>query len=127
MKTTRTFWVGLVSVSSLAAIVVAAINALADPPTPVLSISMGASNLLSVTITNGVTNANYQLFVTESLGQDADWLLFTNGFTGQTNFTISTVDLDLDSAFFMAANNTNGTPFTLTITIEQPTNGSNVQ
>ena len=127
MKTTRTFWVALVSVSSLAAIVVATITALADPPAPGLSISMGASNQISVTITNGVTNANYQLYFTESLGPDADWLLFTNGFTGQTNFTISTVSLDLDSAFFIAANNTNGTPFTLTITIEQPANGSNVQ
>jgi hypothetical protein len=89
---------------------------------PVLGISLTDSNAVTLTITNGTSNGGYQVYWTEYLQPNPEWLLLTNGSVGQTQFVTSMSDLQM--AFFKAAANTNFVPPTLTVIILSPTNGA---
>jgi len=90
---------------------------------PALSITLTASNQVAMVVTNGTNTGNYQIFFKDSLDSNQDWSLFTNGSTGQTNFTASIGNTEI--GFFKATTNTNGgSPFTLTVIIQSPTNGA---
>jgi hypothetical protein len=90
---------------------------------PGLRISMSSANSVSLTVTNGSSNGLYQIYFTEFLEPDSvDWTLFTNGASGQTNF--SAFMGDLEQGFFKAVNNTNFLPPSITVIIQSPANGS---
>jgi hypothetical protein len=125
-------------------IFLAALTNRADVPQPVLKITSLGSNQFAVAITNGVTNANYELYWTPSLvNSNYPWQLLMVGGTGQTNFTVevdaesrpvgfflSGVGLDWDAdgiENFRDANPYNASIGILTITIDSPLNGALLQ
>src|SRR5689334_5898699 len=52
-----------------------------------------------ITVTNGLSTSKYQIYTKETL-EDVDWVLTTNGISGQTNFLLSTGDSE--SQFYRA-------------------------
>jgi len=106
-------------------------------PQPVLTITPAVSNQVVITITNGVSIANYDLAWTPFLNNPAyPWTDAAIGGTGQTNFTVG---VTWPTAFFRAVVDTNGVPLweaadpnnpsagILTVFIDSPANGSVVQ
>ncbi|MGH7977377.1 MAG: hypothetical protein ACREC8_12050 [Limisphaerales bacterium] len=116
-----------------------ALKVLADPPQPVISITSLGTNVFSISITNGVGTANYDLYWTPLLGNpDYPWTAAAIGNTGQTNFVLDMEDYD--SAFFrVILEDTNSIPLwkladpnnpslgVLAVTIDSPTNNSVLQ
>ncbi|MDB6021365.1 MAG: hypothetical protein JWQ04_1222 [Pedosphaera sp.] len=142
MKTTRTLWIALASVSGIGALAIAALTALADTPAPVMTMTPLASNQFSITITNGVTNVNYELYWTPMLNDAAyPWQLLVEGAPLQTNFTVdggispigffqTRVGSDADGdgvPNWMDADPNNPAVGALTVIINSPTNGAVVQ
>jgi len=126
MKTLRKNWTkfaGAVTLAGLAVFAVYACLSAWGQTLPGLSIKVTPTNQVSLTVFNGTNTGKYQIYFTESLDPDsAEWLLLTNGTTGQTNFS---ADMgDLEQAFFKAVNNTNFVPPTITVIIQSPANGS---
>jgi hypothetical protein len=112
------------SVSVVAcACALAAFNCLADVSAPVLNITKGGTNQVSVTVNSG--SGFYQLYYKPSLGSTNTWTLCTNGLGGQTNFVLSTAGQP--SGFYMGVNNTGAPPFSLGISIQSPASGANIQ
>jgi len=95
---------------------------LGQSATPGLGIALTSTNAVSLTVTNGSANGQYQIYWTEFLGPNPDWLLITNGSIGQTQFVASIGDLEM--AFFKATANTNFVPPSLNVIILSPTNGA---
>ena len=109
-------------------------------PVPGLSITRTSSNLLTLTITNGVTTEYYEIYSKIQLHLP-DWNFFTNGLQGQTSFTAATFpgqsrffraratnDWDGDGVLNWADADPNSTNIgVLTITIESPVNGALLQ
>ena len=113
---------------------------------PALSIVSTGTNEVTLTVTNGVATNLYEIWWTEFLDGDLSitngaWTDVYSGTTGQTNFVM---DLgDTDAGFFIGVNGNDfdndgipnwqdSRPFEpsiglLTVTIESPANGSNVQ
>ena len=89
---------------------------------PVLGISLTTNNAVVVTVTNGVSTGQYQVYWTEFLSPTPDWLLLTNGSIGQTQFLVPMEDWDM--TFFSASAITNFVPPTLNVIILSPTNGT---
>lgn len=56
-------------------------------PLPILSIAPTNSNQLSITVTNGVSYANYVLYNQHVLG--GSWVYVTNPVPGVTNFVVN--------------------------------------
>jgi hypothetical protein len=126
MKTLKNNWkkfVGLTSLASLAMCAVYACVSAFGQTAPGLKIAM-TNTIVSLTVTNGVTNGLYQIYFTEDVG-NPDWLLVTNGATGQTNFSADVGDLE--QGFFKAINNNSFTPPTINVIIQSPANGSMIQ
>ena len=135
MKTTKT--IGLILASLLfCGTMIEAIKALADPPQPVISITPLGTNDYSISITNGVSTANYDLYWTPVLANpDYPWSAAAIGATGQTNFLL---DMSGYSAGFFrvyledtntippwkAADPNNPSLGVLAVTIDSPTNNS---
>ncbi len=93
---------------------------------PGLGIAITPTNQVSLTVINGASNGMYQIYFTEFLDPaNANWILLTNGTTGQTNF--STPMGDLEQGFFKAVNNPSFLPPSITVIIQSPANGSVVQ
>jgi hypothetical protein len=91
---------------------------------PGLSIAVTNNNSVFLVVTNGLTTGKYSIYWSETLDDDEDWELFTNGGTGITNFTISMEDT---TSGFFAAENTSTVPFVLNLTVLAPVSGQNVQ
>ena len=107
---------------------------------PVLSIASTGASQVTVTILNGITNAVYEIYGVEFL-TDTNWMLLAEGTPGQTNFIFATDQTD--TGFFQASNGndfdgdgipnwSDARPFDpaiglMTVTIEKPAIGSNVQ
>jgi len=108
---------------------------------PGLSITLTAPDTIRLTVTNGVTNGVYEVYWKEFLDSDTDWEWIATGTNGQTAFLVDISDTEtgffiaLDGGDFDADNVLNiqdARPFDrnigiLTVTIETPANGSNVQ
>jgi len=92
---------------------------------PGLGISLTTNNAVLVTVTNGVSTGQYQIYWTEFLSPSPEWLLLTNGSIGQTQFLVSMGDWD--TTFFNASAITNFVPPTLNVIILSPTNGMLLQ
>jgi len=86
--------IGLATVTVLAARLVWGQTA------PVLAISQTSSNAVLVTVTNGASTGQYQIYWTEFL-TEPDWLLLTNGSIGQTQFLVPMEDWE--TTFFSAS------------------------
>jgi len=109
-------------------------------PVPGLTIALTSSNIVTLTITNGVTNEYYEVYSKIQL-QEQDWIFFANGTMGQTSFLSSnfpaqsrffraraTNDWDGDGVLNWADADPNSTNIGyLTITIESPANGALLQ
>jgi hypothetical protein len=124
------------------ALLLLAIAALAfgqSAPQPVLSIVTTNQTQILLTITNGVSSTNYEIYRTPLLNNtNFPWVLHAVGDIGQTNFTL---DMNFeDTGFFRAgvgsdwdldgipnsqdANPLDATIGILSITIDSPTNGA---
>jgi hypothetical protein len=124
-----------------AAIVVSILTVLAQSvPQPVLSITSLGTNQFQIGITNGVTNALYELHWRAALEDvNSPWQLLTTNVAGQTSFWID--GSEYASGFFRAAIGTNYSGIwdfqlanpndpslgALSITIDSPLNGSVLQ
>lgn len=129
MKTIKKHWGKLalaLSVSLIVAVAGVACISAWGQTLPGLSIAMTNTNTaVSLTVTNGTNTAVYEIYSKEYL-DDEDWILISNGTTGQTNFIIDLTDAE--STFYRAQINTNGgAGFTLSISIVAPANGANIQ
>jgi hypothetical protein len=89
---------------------------------PGLAITLTTNNAVLVTVTNGVSTGHYQIYWTEFLTPDPEWLLLTNGSIGQTQFMVPMEDWEM--TFFNASAITNFVPPTLNVIILSPTNGA---
>jgi hypothetical protein len=125
MKTIKKNWTkfaGLFSLASLAVCAVYACVSAFGQTAPGLKIAM-TNTVVSLTVTNGATNGLYHIYFTDDVG-DPDWVLLTNGVTGQTNFSADMGDLEM--GYFKAINNDGFTSPTITVIIQAPANGSTV-
>lgn len=86
----------------IAALATGTLIALADVPQPVLTIAPTGSNQFLISITNGVTNVNYEIYRTPVLGDEVNYpfTLHLIGILGQTNFII---DMGLEPSGFVLA------------------------
>jgi hypothetical protein len=112
-------------------------NGLVDGvPQPVLTITPAGSNLLVVTIINGVTNITYDVDTTPVLGNFAESLDISSviGTNSQTNFTFNLAPyftgfyravVDTNNLYKLI-NPTNPAAGYLTVFIDNPLNGSNL-
>lgn len=113
-------------------------------PDPVLLIRPSTNNQVQLTISNGVSFANYEIYGWQTLDlllADTPVYWYTNGTSGQTNFFLDQGVSTL--GFFRASSNTNwdGDAYPnwidadprnaavgiLAITIDSPANGSTIQ
>jgi hypothetical protein len=133
-------WLGLTVAFATVALVVE--KATAQVPIPGLTVGLSGTNLLLV-ITNGSSLANYEIERTPVLGDEVGfpWTYYTNGTLGQTSFVAyfgietrgyfrAAVGTDFDSDGIpntVDGQPNNGAVGALTITIDYPANGSNVQ
>jgi hypothetical protein len=107
-------------------------------PQPVLTITPAVSNQMVISITNGVSTANYDLYWTPVLANPAyPWKAAVIGSTGQTNFTVSMgvwqnqfyrVVVDTNSVpIWEAADPNNPSAGILAVFIDSPVNGTVLQ
>jgi hypothetical protein len=89
---------------------------------PGLSVATTGTNLVQVTITNGVTSGVYQLYYREFLTTNYPWIYVTNGAVNQTNFLFDMGDTV--SGFFEASYNPSFVPPTIIVIIQSPANGT---
>jgi len=129
MKTLRKNWARFAIMVSLAGAAIVAVYACISAwgrSLPGLSIALINTNTaVSLVVTNGSATNKYDIYWREFLDTNNSWILLTNGSTGITNFAYSIGDTE--SGYFAASLHTNTVPFVLTVTIQAPANGSNVQ
>ena len=102
---------------------------------PVLTVAPTGTNQLLITITNGVSTGNYELYWTPVLANPAyPWTAAVIGYQGQTNFTVDAATFP--TGFYRVVVDTNAIPLweaadpnnpgagILTITIDSPTNNA---
>ena len=107
-------------------------------PTPVVAIARAGTNQFSITITNGVSTGNYELWWTPVLTDPLDnpWTMAAAGNPGQTNFVLP--NWGFTTVFFRGLLDTNAIPLwkqsnpdnppspILNVTILSPANGLGV-
>jgi hypothetical protein len=110
-------------------------------PIPAVNIAHSSNNTVIVTITNGTNNEFYEIYTRLSLHSNHPWSGSVTGMLGQTNFVISKgpwqsqffkaesgLDRDGDGVQnFQDANKDDTNIGILTITIQSPLNGANLQ
>lgn len=137
MKNKRTLWTAWAGVLVSALIFVATASTTMAQTAPVMTVTPTATNALSITITNGVPGANYELWSTPLLANSAyPWTTTAVGSPGQTNFIVNIGQNP--SGFYQAIWDTNAIPLweaadphnpsagILTVFIDSPTNGFNI-
>jgi hypothetical protein len=133
----RKQWVGFVGVGAIACIS-AMIAFSQSVPQPGITIALTNTNQLNITVTNGVSFANYELYRRTLLDSLYPWTLHMIGGLGQTNFSTNTgiqtigffsvtVGLDWDQDGRPNATDpqpSNAGVSNLVITIDSPTSGT---
>lgn len=143
MKPLTKQWATRPETWGVAALITGTLIALADVPQPVLTITPANTNQFLITITNGVTNINYEIYRTPLLGDEANYpfTLHLIGELGQTNFTVNlepegiswyraAIGLDWDNDGVPNAidgNPNNVSVGALTVTIDSPPTGQLLQ
>lgn len=136
MKTTKSKWLLFLGIISGGLIIAAtAITAWAQSA-PFLTITNLGTNQYSISFTNNIGSSAYDLQWTPVLANaDYPWTWAVIGVPGQTNYIVSST---YQTAFFRTILDTNIPPLweaadpnnpalgALSITIDSPTNGSNV-
>jgi hypothetical protein len=103
---------------------------------PVLTIAPLGTNQFFISITNGITNGNYEVWWTPVLGDTVDypWTAAAVGAPGQTNFTLNMSVFQ--TGFFQGVQDTNSIPLweaadphnpgagILNVWIDSPANGA---
>jgi hypothetical protein len=129
MKTLRNHWATFAGMASLAVVAVVTVYACISAwgqTLPGLSIALVNTNTaVSLVVTNGNATNKYDIYWREFLDTNNSWTLLTNGGTGITNFAYSIGDTE--SGYFAASLHTNTVPFVLTVTIQAPASGANIQ
>jgi hypothetical protein len=135
MKTIRKNWITFAGIfGSGLIVVVMALTALSQT-VPVLTIAPLGTNVYSITITNNVGSADFDLQWTPVLANsDYPWTWVAIGIPGQTNYLVNAGDYQ--TGFFRMISDTNSVPLweaadpnnpslgPLTIYIDSPANGS---
>jgi hypothetical protein len=132
--TNRNFITG--AVMCAVCLLAAAITAYAQLA-PVMTVTPTATNTLSITITNGVSGANYELWSTPVLANpDYPWTIANVGGPNHTNFIVNLGTYP--SGFYRAVWDTNAIPLweaadpnnpsagILSVFIDSPANGSTI-
>jgi hypothetical protein len=110
-------------------------------PIPAVKITVSSNNNVLVTVTNGTNNEFYEVYTRLSLHSNDFWSGSITGLLGQTNFVISMgprqmsffkaesgLDRDGDGVQnFQDADKNDTNVGILTITIQSPVNGANLQ
>ena len=125
MKTLKKNWSKLAGAFACAALALCALYACVSAwgqTAPGLSVALTGTNLVQVTVTNGVSNGVYQLYYREFLNTNYPWIYVTNGVANQTNFLFNMGDTV--SGFFEASYNNSFVPPTITVIIQSPANGA---
>jgi hypothetical protein len=135
MKTLRSHRIALGTICASGLIMAATIFDARSQTAPVLTIAALGTNQFSVTITNGVSAGNYEVWWTPVLADpDYPWTTLAVGTSGQTNFNLNMGVYD--TGFFQAVQDTNAIPLweaanptnqslgILTVLIDSPTNGA---
>jgi len=128
MQTLRNNWAkyaGLTTLTGLAVFAVYTCVSAWGQSAPGLSIAVTPTNQVSLTVTNGTINGQYQIYFTEFLDPESvNWVLLTNGVVAQSNFSANMGDYE--QGFFKAVNNTNFIAPSITVIIQSPLNGATV-
>src|SRR5258706_1181199 len=142
MKPIKRHWIKAIGICGGGLVVVATALTALSQTAPVLTIAPTGTNQFSITITNGVSTNNYQLYWTPVLANAAyPWALAVIGGAGQTNFTVSSggyltgfyrvsvgTDADGDGVpDWQDANPNDPSIGILTVVIDTPTNGMVLQ
>ena len=145
MKTLKQKWgtlAGLALLAGLGFVIVCACVSASGQPAPVLAIAQTGSNQFSITVTNGDTNVNYEVWWTPSLNDAAyPWQLLAEGNPAQTNFNFNVgtwplgffranigSDFDGDGILnWLDGDPNNAGVGALTVIINSPANGAVVQ
>jgi hypothetical protein len=121
---------------------IAIASALADPPLPGITVWPLGTNTYQITITNGLSTTNYELYSTAVIGDMAyPWTLISIGTLGQTNWVVDggpnfsgfyNVGVGTNWDGDLASNSADADPFNssigaLTITIDSPADHSTFQ
>jgi hypothetical protein len=138
MKTIKTYWVALIGIFGTGLVVVTTALTAWSQTAPFLTITPLGTNQFSISITNNIGSADYDLLWTPVLANpDYPWTWAAIGTPGQTNFLL---DMGVyQTGFFRALLETNTIPLweaadpnnpaagILTVTIDNPANGSVIQ
>jgi hypothetical protein len=135
MKTIKRYWITLLGIFGTGLVVIATALTALSQTAPILTITSLGTNQFSITITNGVGTANYDLLWTPVLANPAyPWTWAAVGTPGQTNFMLNMGVYQ--TAFFRAELDTNSIPLweaadpnnpgagILSVFIDSPANGS---
>jgi hypothetical protein len=139
MKTLKKNWSTLLGIFGSALAVVATALTVWSQTAPVLTVVPTGTNMLSITITNGISTGNYELWTTPILGDSVDypWTVAAVGTNNQTSFTLPIGPYS--AGFYRAVLDTNAIPLwetadpnnpaagILTVVIDSPANGSVIQ
>ena len=133
--TIKRHWITLLGIFGGGLVVIATALTALSQTTPILTITSLGTNQFSITITNGVGTANYDLLWTPVLANPAyPWTWAAVGTPGQTNFMLNMGVYQ--TAFFRAELDTNSIPLweaadpnnpgagILSVFIDSPANGS---
>lgn len=135
MKTIKKNWIAFAAIFCSGLIIIGTALTARSQTAPVLTITQLGTNQFSVSFTNNIGTASYDLQWTPVLANpDYPWTWAAIGTPGQTNFQLNMADYQ--TAFFRTLLDTNSIPLweaadpnnpsagILTITIDTPANGS---
>lgn len=134
MKTIKRYWITSLGIVGTALVVIATALTSWSQTAPVLTITSLGTNQFSITFSNNIGTASYDLLWTPALANpDFPWTWAAVGTPGQTNFMLNMGVYQ--TAFFRAELDTNSIPLweaadpnnpgagILTVFIDSPANG----
>jgi hypothetical protein len=138
MKTISRHWITLIGIGGCGLVIAATALTAWSQSAPILTITPLGTNQFSITITNNIGTATYDLLWTPALGNpDYPWTWAVPGTPGQTNYQVNMGIYQ--TGFFQTLLDTNSVPLweaadpnnpsagILTVFIDNPANGSLVQ
>ena len=137
MKTIKKHWLTLIGICGSGLVIIVTALTARSQTAPVLTITPLGTNTFSITFTNNIGTANYDLQWTPVLANPAyPWTFAVIGAPGQTNYLLDMADYQ--TGFFRTILDTNSIPLweaadpnnlgagILSVFIDSPANGSNL-